>query len=158
MWPGPLTIDLIGGSALALLGNARTTVDIDYVGSDVHPERWQDALQGLAGDMRLEVEAVPLGEMIPLPAGASERSRVVGQFGLVTLRVYDPCAIALSKLDRGTNTDLEDVIFLLRGGYVTDAALADAVNDTLPVATQYDISESNLRRNYAALQRMRQEP
>jgi hypothetical protein len=37
-WSSPLTVDLIGGSALALLGNSRSTVDIGYVGSDIHPE------------------------------------------------------------------------------------------------------------------------
>ncbi len=109
-------------------------MDIDYVGSDIHPEDWQEALRSLASEMRLEIEAVPLGEMIPLPAGAVERCRLVGQFGKVIVRVFDPYSIALSKLDRGTNTDLEDVMFLLRQGFITDMALAEAVMQTLPVA------------------------
>ena len=156
-WPSPLTIDLIGGSALTLLGNSRTTVDIDYVGSDIHPESWQDALGRLASEMRLEIEAVPLAEMIPLPAGAMERCRIIGQFGNVIVRVFDPCSIALSKLDRGTNTDLEDVMFLLRQGFITGDALSEAVMQTLPVAAKYDISERELRRNHATLMRMRSE-
>ncbi len=28
---------LIGGSALALLGSPRLTIDIDFIGSDIHP-------------------------------------------------------------------------------------------------------------------------
>lgn len=156
-WKNPLTIDLIGGSALALFGSTRATVDIDYVGSDIHPQDWQEALRSLASEMRLEIEAVPLAEMIPLPAGAMERCRLVGQFGNVIVRVFDPCSIALSKLDRGTNTDLEDVMFLLRQGFITDDALAEAVMQTLPVAAKYDISERELRRNHATLMRMRSE-
>ena len=107
--------------------------------------------------MRLEIEAVPLAEMIPLPPGALERCRTIGQFGNVIMRVFDPYSIALSKLERGTNTDLEDVVFLLRKGFITDDALAEAVMQTLPVAAKYDISERELRRNYATLRRMRSE-
>ena len=30
---------LIGGSALSLLGSPRPTIDIDFIGDDIHPER-----------------------------------------------------------------------------------------------------------------------
>ncbi|MEO6061649.1 MAG: DUF6036 family nucleotidyltransferase [Thermoflexales bacterium] len=153
-WHLPLVVDLIGGSALAFLGNRRSTLDIDYVGSDIHPEGWQIALGSLAAEMRLEIEPVPLAEMVPIPVGASQRCRVVGQFGVITVRVFDAYTIALSKVDRGTNTDIEDVVFLLRRGFIKADAFAAIVDQTLPNAAQYDIRPADLRRNFATLMRL----
>ena len=70
-WQRPLVVDLIGGSALAFLGSNRSTLDIDYIGSDIHSEGWQVALGTLAAEMRMEIEPVPLGEMVPIPEGAA---------------------------------------------------------------------------------------
>lgn len=107
-WHRPLVVDLIGGSALAFLGSSRSTLDIDYIGSDIHSEGWQVALGALAAAMRL---------------------------------------------DRGTNTDIEDVVFLLRRSFINADELAVIVEQTLPNAAQYDIRPSDLRRNFATLMR-----
>ena len=60
---------LLGGSALCLLGNPRTTVDIDYT---FEPEmsgggRFETAIAELAAEMRVDVEAVPIADFVPLP-------------------------------------------------------------------------------------------
>ncbi len=105
----------------------------------------------------MEIEPVPLGEMVPIPEGAVQRSRVIGQFGGITLRVFDPFTIALSKLDRGTNTDIEDVVFLLRRSFINADELAEIVEQTLPNAARYDIRPADLRRNFATLMRLWEE-
>jgi hypothetical protein len=68
---------LLGGSALCLLGNPRTTVDIDYTFEPGMPaaKRFETAIAGLAADMHLDVEAVPIAEFVPLPPKAYERRR-----------------------------------------------------------------------------------
>ncbi|MEO7704947.1 MAG: hypothetical protein ABIV92_09935 [Thermoflexales bacterium] len=76
-WQRPLVVDLIGASALAFLDSSRSTLDIDYSGSDIQPEGWQIAPGALASEMRMEIEPVPLGEMVPIPEGAGQRSRVI---------------------------------------------------------------------------------
>jgi hypothetical protein len=57
---------LLGGSALSLLGNPRTTMDLDYTfePESGSPEEFESAVKELAADMRLDVERVLLEEQI----------------------------------------------------------------------------------------------
>ena len=47
----PGQIFLIGGSALFLLGHTRPTLDIDYVGSDLHKSDLQRAIDAVSEDV-----------------------------------------------------------------------------------------------------------
>ncbi len=53
---------LLGGSALCLLGNPRTTVDVDYTfETDADSaEQFEVAVAELASEMHLHVDAVPI--------------------------------------------------------------------------------------------------
>lgn len=80
-YTGRGTFYLLGGSALLLLGSPRETLDVDY---QAEPEpgtetEFQTALAALAAELRLDLEAVPLAEFIPLPPGAYERRRLIGR-------------------------------------------------------------------------------
>jgi hypothetical protein len=112
----PTNLYLIGGGALSLLGSPRRSLDIDYVGSDLPTP--EDVLavtiQSLAAEMKLEVEGVPIDRFIPLPHGADSRHRLIGRYGNLTAYVFDPYSIAISKIDRGFETDLQDVVFLIQ--------------------------------------------
>jgi hypothetical protein len=68
----------------------------------------------LAAQYRLDIEAVPIVEFVLLPPGAETRRRFIGRFGKVDVYVYDLSTIALSKIARGLDTDIEDVIFLVK--------------------------------------------
>lgn len=57
-YPQPATLLLLGGSALCLLGSPRATMDIDYVGHDLHKNALQAVIEQVAQEMHLEVEAV----------------------------------------------------------------------------------------------------
>ena len=105
---------LVGGSALALLGSPRLTIDIDFIGDDLHPNEVQKAIMQAAKELKIYVEPVPLEQFIPLPKGSAERNIRIGQFGNLEVYVADPYGIALSKLDRGFDTDLDDIVFLIR--------------------------------------------
>jgi len=60
---------LVGGSALALLGNPRLTIDIDFVGDDIHPSELHKTILQAAKELKISVEPVPLDRFIPLPKG-----------------------------------------------------------------------------------------
>lgn len=138
--PSRTRLVLVGGGALALLGSPRLTLDIDFVGDDVRPSKLHRSIIEIARELEIHAEPVPLDRFIPLPAGSAERNIHIGQFGNLDIDVADPYSIALSKLDRGFDTDFEDVIFLIQRGFVRLNELERILQDALPHARKYDLS------------------
>ena len=136
--PGSQLI-LIGGGALALLGSPRLTIDIDFVGDDVHPSEFHRFIMQIAKELRIDVEPVPLDRFVPLPTGSTERQIHIGQFGNLEIYVADPYGIALSKLDRGFDTDFDDIIFLIQQNLISLKELERIMRDALPYARKYDL-------------------
>ena len=130
---------LVGGSALILLGSLRLTIDIDFVGDDIHPNKLHQSIMQIAKEMKIHVEAVPIEQFVPLPKGSEERSIRVGQFGNLEVYVADPYSIALSKLDRGLDTDLEDIVFLVRRNFITLDELERITRNALSLAGKFDL-------------------
>jgi len=149
------TLYLLGGSALLLLGNPRQTLDIDYT-TDLKPQQ-QKALETimnqLADQYRLDIEAVPIAEFVPLPPGAETRRRFIGHFGKVDVFVYDLYTIALSKIARGFETDIEDVIFLVKSNLIDFAELQKHFRTVLPQAAKVDIIPSEFQQYFQDLLR-----
>jgi len=138
---------LLGGSALRLLGSPRETLDVDYT-AETPPETamlFREALAQLADEFRLDLEEVPLAEFVPLPPLAHERHRFIGRFGLLTVYLFDPYSIALSKIARGFESDLEDVLFLLRTDVIEFALLEQFFRSVLPRASQADIDPNEFQ-------------
>lgn len=141
----PANLYLLGGSALLLLGNLRQTLDIDYT-TDLNPQQ-QQALEAVMKDLaalyRLDVEAVPVAEFVPLPPGAETHRHFIGRFGQVDVYV---CVlfytIALSKIGRGFETDMDDVVFLVKSNLIDLAELQKHFQAVLPRAAQADIIPS----------------
>ena len=140
-YPGPATLYLLGGSALCLLGSPRTTVDVDYTFEVATDEaaHFQATVNALAAEMHLDLEDVPLAEFVPLPPAAHERRKFVGEFGQLEVYIFDPYSIALSKIARGFEADLEDVIFMWREGLIEFNALERHFQIVLPFALRADI-------------------
>ncbi len=152
----PVTLYLLGGGALCLLGSPRRTMDIDCTldsTKDVSVDFIQ-TLESLADAMRLEVEIIPIDEFVPVPAGAEQRHQLVGRFGAIDVFIYDPYTIALSKLARGLESDLQDVIFLLDKGIIQLSALSAYVDTALPVAWHHDVDPADLRHYLAEVRRL----
>jgi hypothetical protein len=131
---------LIGGSALVLLGNPRLTIDIDFVGDDVNPNELHRTIMQIARELKILVDPVPIERFIPLPKGSDKRSIRIGQFGNLEVYVADPYSIALSKLDRGFDTDLADIVFLVQSGYVNLQELIRITEDALSHAGKFDFN------------------
>jgi len=109
---------LVGGGALALLGSPRLTIDIDFIGDDINPNKLHQTIMQIARELKVHVEPVPLERFIPLPQGSENRHIHIGHFGNLEVYVADPYSIALSKLDRGFDTDFDDIVFLVQNGFV----------------------------------------
>ncbi|MBU0491460.1 MAG: hypothetical protein KKA73_02740 [Chloroflexi bacterium] len=146
---------LLGGCALCLLGNPRTTLDVDYTfeldaGS---AEQFEAVLAELAAEMRLDVETVPLAEFVPLPPQAHERRRLVGRYGQLDVYIFDLYSISLSKIARGFEDDLEDVMFLLHAGLIEFDELERHFSTILPDTPQADIIPSEFSDYLAEIRR-----
>jgi len=131
---------LIGGSALALLGSSRVTIDIDFVGDDLKPEPLHKIILEIAREHKIHVEPVPIERFIPLPTGSAARSLRIGQFGNLEVYVADPYSIALSKVDRGFDIDLDDIVFLIRHNYIILDELERIISEAIPLARKFDLN------------------
>jgi len=131
-------IYLLGGSALCLLGSERETLDIDYYlksnNANLHT-----VINQLAMYLNLDLEEVPIAEFIPLPAQAENRHRFYGRFGNLEVYIFDLYSIALSKIARGFESDLEDVNFLLKQGFIHWSELESHFQSILPRVSYMDI-------------------
>jgi len=151
----PGTLYLLGGAALCLLGNLRATLDLDYAVDVSSPDtQLHETLSAVAKEMHIDLEAVTFQEFIPLPPGAEQRHKRLGRFGLLEVYVFDPYSIALSKIARGFETDLEDVIFLLRRKLIAFKELERMVQATLPRAQAFDIPPREFRQNWETLRKL----
>jgi hypothetical protein len=146
---------LLGGSALRLLGSPRETLDVDYT-AEVSPEMapaFRQAVAQLADELHLDVEEVPLTEFVPLPPLAHERHRLIGRFGLLEVYLFDPYSIALSKIVRGFESDLEDVLFLLRTGAIEFGTLEQHFYAILPRVVKTDIDPKEFQAYFLEIRR-----
>lgn len=107
----------------------------------------------LAAQYRLDIEAVPIAEFVPLPPGAEDRRRFIGRFGQVDVYVYDLYTIALSKIARGFETDMDDVMFLIKSNLIDLAELQKHFQAVLPRTTQADIIPSEFQQYFQDLLR-----
>lgn len=137
--PAGSALTLVGGSALALLGNMRPTIDIDFVGDDIHPSELHQSILKMAEDFGVYADPVPLERFIPLPDGSEKRRIHIGQFGNLEIYVADPYSIALSKIDRGADTDYDDLLFLIKNRHVELGKLEVMLQDVLPYSREFDL-------------------
>jgi hypothetical protein len=145
------TLFLLGGVALELLGGVRPTIDLDYVGDDLQPNSLQQLMAQVANEMHIELEAVPIAKFVPLPSDTNKRAILIGQFGHLTVYIFDPYTIALSKLDRGFDTDIEDIFFLVQRQLITIEQLEAFVEDAVSQASQFDLNPTAMRRHLQVL-------
>jgi hypothetical protein len=146
----PATFYLLGGSALCLLGSRRATLDIDYSIEGAAPEI-ETTLKRLASELMLDLEAVPLAEFIPLPAGALARRLFIGRFGHVDVYIFDLYSIALSKIARGFEADLEDVEYLLAQKLIDWQTLESHFQAVLPRSQSVDIDPKEFQQYFNTL-------
>ena len=99
---------------------------------------FQILIEEIATELELETEPVPIERFIPLPEGNEQRKIHIGQFGNVNVYIIDPYSIALSKVDRGFETDLEDIIFLIQHNQINVEELEQIIKKSLSHAGKFD--------------------
>ena len=148
----PATIYLLGGGALCLLGSPRETLDVDYT-LETSTREIEKIINTLAKEMKMDLEAVPLSEFIPLPPNAESRRRFVGRYGRLDVYIFDLYSIALSKIARGFESDLEDVQFLLAQNLILWNELENHFKSVLPAARKTDIDPKEFQAYFDELKR-----
>jgi Nucleotidyltransferase of unknown function (DUF6036) len=147
-YPQPAAIYIFGGSAILWLGGQRHTGDIDYTAAP-SSTALREAISQTASELDLDLEESSPAEFMPLPAGAETRHEPIGTFGQIQAYLFDPYSMAVMKIDRAFDTDMEDVAFLIAAGRIDLRALERYIED---VATRYD-EPIKLRRNLAEFER-----
>lgn len=145
---------LVGGSQMVLLGFRSETEDVDYMAQidRAHDAAFTGAVRALIREMQISVEPAGPADFIPLPTGWEERSRFIGRYGDLDVFTLDPVSTALSKIERGTDQDIDDALQLVTAGYVTLDDLRTGFADVLPRLERESVrvDEADFRRKFNA--------
>jgi len=152
-YPHPISLYLLGGGALCLLGSPRRTVDIDFT-VEAPSKEFESVVELVAQELQLEVEIIPIEEFIPLPAEAATRHQAVDRFGNLKVFIFDPYTLAISKIARGLDTDIQDVLFLLQNRFVELNKLIQFVEDAIPTAWDFDIDPKEMKTHLDIVERL----
>lgn len=153
----PVRCYLVGGATIVWLGLRPRTLDIDIT-FDVDPKHhgtFIDAVRRLKEELQVNVEEASPGDFIPLPSGYKERSSWVGTYGSVSVFHFDLVSTSLSKIERGTEVDFDDVLALLKAGHLKIGDLQRALDEIVPrMATESLRGEpGRLKANFEQLRR-----
>jgi hypothetical protein len=120
----PTRVFLVGGATAVLFGWRTSTIDIDL---KIIPESDEilRSLPALKEALQVNVELASPDDFIPELPGWQERSRFVQQIDKLTFYHYDFYAQALAKIERGHQTDLQDVGELISRGLVETKRLVE---------------------------------
>ncbi len=127
----PLQVYFVGGATAVFEGWRNSTIDVDLkFGDDADPV--MRAIPGIKESLNLNVELASPADFIPVKTGWQDRSPFVAQEGTVTFRHFDLYAQALSKIERGHDTDRKDVAALIERGLVNRERLQAYFDDIEP--------------------------
>jgi hypothetical protein len=125
---------LVGGTSLVLEGFREQTlyIDLTFELPDGQHGAFIEAVQQLKHEMQINVEEASPAEFIPLPSGSDERARYIGRYGQLDVYHFDPYSGALSKIERGREGDIADVLALLRNDWLKWPDLAHRFDEIQP--------------------------
>ena len=111
----PGRLYLVGGAALVHAGvRPGFTQDIDIQVGGVNEGDLIVGIQRLIQQMQINIEFASPGDFIPLPSQWETHAQYVGRYGQIEVFYFDFYSIALSKIERGTTRDIEDVKLLVQ--------------------------------------------
>jgi hypothetical protein len=139
---------LLGGCALNLLGSGRPTLDIDYVGNDLIKGKFDFYLEEVAHKLQMDIEAVPIEKFLPVTREDMEGCLAFGKFGEIDVYILNPYIIAFSKVERGFDTDIEDVLFLIKNKFIEPEILTFRIGNILMQANKFDIDRNSVMNHW----------
>jgi hypothetical protein len=149
---------LVGGTTMVWEGLRAQTIDID-IAYEIAAEdsgEFTRTIQLLKHELKVNVEEAAPGDFIPLPAGYHERSKFIGRFGLLDVFHFDLYSMALSKIERGRDEDLSDVLKLLSKNEIDMPQLESSFAEILPRFESHSLKADpvEFKKKFKALQSM----
>jgi hypothetical protein len=143
----PARLYLSGGEGLVWRGLRGTTRDVDvhYEVSPDHHGAFVTALRELKEKLSISIEEAYPGDFVPLPPGSEGRCTFVERFGQVDVFLFDPYAVALSKLSRGHDPDVQDVRALVASKVVDGEKLKRLFEAILPAYEAQGVKSDPVR-------------
>ena len=125
-----------GGTTAVLMGWRDATVDIDL---RFYPELDElfRAIPKIKEDLQINVELAAPSDFIPTLPGWRDRCKYIGREGKVSFFHYDPYSQALSKIERGHESDMRDVESMLSDGLVEREKLLTLFHEIEPQLYKY---------------------
>jgi hypothetical protein len=121
---------LVGGAALVHAGirpgisPVTQDIDVEIASGDMY-----QIIGQIKQQLNLNVEFASPGDFIPLPKNWQQFSRFVARYGKVDVFYFDFTSIALSKIDRSSARDIQDVILLIQSNTITLQQLDQAAQE-----------------------------
>ena len=111
----PGRLYLVGGAALVHAGvRPGFTQDIDIQVGGANEGEFIIGIQRLIQQMQINIEFASPKDFIPLPSQWEAHAQYVSRYGQIDVFYFDFYSIALSKIERGTTRDVEDVKLLVQ--------------------------------------------
>lgn len=129
----PGRLYLVGGAALVHAGlRPGSTQDIDVEVRAADEDEMVNVIRQLKDTLKINVEFASPGDFIPLPDQWEMSAKYIARYGSVDVFYFDFYSIALSKIQRGSTRDINDVKLLLQQKVITLEGLDTAYNEILP--------------------------
>ena len=106
-------------------------INISFEVDDEYHSDFVAVVRDLKEQLSLNIEEASPSDFIPLPSGHRDRSPYIGRYGQLELFHFDLYSMALSKIERGTESDFEDVLILLRSGRIDMPILSQYFEETM---------------------------
>ncbi|MEZ4516747.1 MAG: hypothetical protein R3C44_07875 [Chloroflexota bacterium] len=141
----PAEIVLLGGGGLSLLGNTRPTLDLDFNGEEQSTDAVRTLLAKVAKDLQIDLEPVPLTNFSHYQLERTVATSQSVNSGIFTYLSLIPIALPSANLIVAFDSDISDVSFLLREGFVEYLQLQSLISDMADQASKYDLDLNQMR-------------
>lgn len=122
-----ITVYLLGGCALLALGASRSTQDIDFEIKCLNSDTI-DKIFNFCMERKTAVnfsEDVGKWGMINISSNRNS-AKFFAKYGTVLVNILSPFDMIIGKIERFTDTDIEDVLFLLKKNHINSDELLTA--------------------------------
>lgn len=110
-----IDIYLLGGCALIILGASRATQDIDFEIRGASDETIEN-IQKFCNEENIPINySEDAGKWGMISISNNRKTALpYGNFGRITVKILDPFDMSIGKIERFTDIDIQDVIFLIK--------------------------------------------
>ena len=148
---GSGSVYFTGGASALLIGWRSSTVNID-IRLDPEPPGIFQAIAKIKRDLNINIELASPQDFLPPLPGWRDRSIFIGKKGQISFYHYDFTAQALSKLSRGYNRDIRDVLAMYKQNLFSLEELGTAFEAIEPELIRFPALDSDdLRRKIRSL-------